>query len=122
MKTFIILGLMAFSSTIALSQQGNIQIEQDHRIGELLNIYKLSNESHEYYKIQIGFGSYAEAQELKENVENDFPDLFSKIDFDSPTYRVRVGRFKTKLEAERKFIEVRAKYPDAMLLKPKKST
>ena len=70
----------------------------------------------------MGFGDYAKAQNIKASVEQDFPDLPSKIDFDSPTYRVRVGRFNSKLDAERKFIEVRVKYPDAMLLKPKKST
>ncbi|MDV7139958.1 SPOR domain-containing protein [Maribacter sp. TH_r10] len=122
MKQLLITGLIALSTTVGVAQNGHVNIQEDNRIKDLLSIYKSSNESHDYYKIQVGFGSYAKAQRIKENVEIDFPDLFSKIDFDSPTYRVRVGRFKTKLEAERKFIEVRAKYPDAMLLKPKKST
>lgn len=104
------------------SQSGEVHIEQDDKIEDLLSIYETANKDHEYYKIQVGFGSHAKAQRIKGNVELDFPDLFSKIDFDSPTYRVRLGRFKTKLEAERKFKEVRIKYPDAMLLKPKKST
>ncbi len=51
-------------------------------------------------------------------MEIDFPDWYSKIEFESPNYRVRLGKFKTKLEAERKYLEVRKKYPDAMLLKP----
>ena len=122
MKSLLIIAVITFSTTIGQAQKGQISIEQDDRIGDLLDIYKSSNENHEYYRIQVGFGSYAEAQRIKENVEMDFPDLFSKIDFDSPTYRVRLGRFKTKLQAERKFNEVRVKYPDAMLLKPKKST
>lgn len=108
--------------TVGYSQTGEVSIEQDDKIEDLLNIYKAANKDHEYYKIQVGFGSHAKAQKIKENVEQDFPGLFSKIDFDSPTYRVRLGKFKTKLEAERKFKEVRIKYPDAMLLKPKKST
>ena len=113
--------ILAFSATFATAQQGDIKIEQDEKILELLDIYKTYNESSEYYRIQVGFGSYAKAQRIKSEVEIDFPGLASKIDFDSPTYRVRLGRFKTKLEAERKFKEVRAIYPDAMLLKPKKS-
>ncbi|MGB7392804.1 MAG: SPOR domain-containing protein, partial [Pricia sp.] len=95
-------------------------IEQDQKIAELLSIYKTANESAEYYRIQVGFGSYAKAQEIETQVQQDFPGLSSKIDFDSPTYRVRVGRFKNKLDAERKFLEVRRKYPDAMLLAPNK--
>ena len=122
MKSLITVVIITLSITLGHAQRGKISIEQDDRIEDLLDIYKTSNENHEYYRIQVGFGSYAQAQRIKENVEIDFPDLFSKIDFDSPTYRVRLGRFKTKLQAERKFNEVRVKYPDAMLLKPKKST
>ncbi len=122
MKLLVIITVISFSVAVGFSQQGQVNIQQDDKIAELLDIYKSSNESHEYYRIQVGFGSYSKAQSIKENVDIDFPGLSSKIDFDSPTYRVRVGRFKTKLEAERKFKEVRIKYPDAMLLKPKKST
>ncbi|WP_299321231.1 SPOR domain-containing protein [uncultured Maribacter sp.] len=104
------------------AQGANVNIEQNPKIDQLLEIYKSSLSNNEYYRIQVGFGNYAKAQKIKANVEEDFPDLSSKIDFDSPTYRVRVGRFTSKLDAERKFNEVRIKYPDAMLLKPKKST
>lgn len=104
------------------AQGANVNIEQNPKIDQLLEIYKSSLSNNEYYRIQVGFGNYAKAQKIKANVEEDFPDLSSKIDFDSPTYRVRVGRFTSKLDAERKFNEIRIKYPDAMLLKPKKST
>lgn len=121
MKTLTTLLIFAFSVSLAQAQKGEITIEQDENITALLAIYKSSNESSNHYRIQVGFGSYAKAQKIKSEVEVDFPGLYSKIDFDSPTYRVRLGRFKTKLEGERKLEEVRKKYPSAMLLKPKKS-
>ncbi len=122
MKTTFISLISIFSVAISSAQQGNINVEQDEKITELLKIYKTANESSDYFRIQVGFGSYAKAQNIQAKVQEDFPELSSKIDFDSPTYRVRVGRFKDKLTAERKFSEVRKKYPDAMLLQPKKST
>ncbi len=122
MKTTVFLVTCIFFTIIASAQEGTVTIEQDQKIVELLDIYKSSFESSEYYRIQVGFGSYAKAQRIKADVDQDFPNLPSKIDFDSPTYRVRIGRFSSKLEAERKFIEVREKYPNAMILKPKKST
>jgi len=122
MRILAVTAVMALFTTLGFSQEGQISLQQDDKISDLLAIYKSANKSNEYYRIQVGFGSFDKAQEIKENVEIDFPDLFSKIDFDSPTYRVRLGKFKNKLEAERKFKEVRIKYPDAMLLKPKKST
>ena len=120
MKSIIYIILIACFANYANAQKGNINIEQDEKLEELLVIYKSFNETTEYYRIQVGFGTHARAQEIKSNVEVDFPEMYSKIDFDSPTYRVRLGRFKTKLEGDRKLKEVRQKYPAAMLLKPKK--
>jgi hypothetical protein len=116
--TALILGL-AFQVS---AQEGNISIQQDSKIDELIKLYAEANSNTGYYQIQVGFGDYQKAQNLKTQVEVDFPDWYSKIEFESPTYRVRLGRFKTKLEAERKYLEVRKKYPDAMLLKPEKDS
>ncbi len=121
-KLFYIIIVILITNSVK-AQQGKVSIDQDPQISQLLELYKKSLDKNDYYKIQVGFVSNNEkAQEIKSNVEIDFPELPSQIDFDSPTYRIRVGRFKSKLEAERKFNEVRKKYPNAMLLKPKKST
>lgn len=122
MKTLGTIVLLVCITHFSHAQGAQLNIQQDEKIDQLLDIYKSALSSTEYYRIQVGFGDYAKARTIKQNVEQDFPELPSKIDFDSPTYRVRVGRFATKLDAERKFNEVRIKYPDAMLLKPKKST
>ncbi|MCL6274846.1 SPOR domain-containing protein [Muricauda sp. 2012CJ35-5] len=112
--TLILLGL----STQLSAQEGQVTIEQDPRIDELMKLYTQVNSKADFYQIQVGFGSYEKAQNLKSKIDIDFPGWDSKIEFESPTYRVRLGKFKTKLEAERKYLEVRKKYPDAMLLKP----
>ena len=110
------IGVLAFGN----AQKGNVSIDQDKKITQLLKIYKSVNSSTNYYTVQIGFGSYDKAEDLKSQADVDFPGWYSKIVFDSPTYRVHIGRFRTKLEAERKFIEVRKKYPASLLLKPEK--
>ena len=122
MKTLIYILTLTCSIGFTNAQSGTINIEQDEKIEALLKIYKSHNETTQYYRIQVGFGSHAKAQKIKADVEIDFPELSSRINFDSPTYRVQLGRFKTKLAAERKLIEVRKKYPQAILPKPKKST
>ena len=119
MKIIVPLMLITCFASFTNAQDGTITIKQDEKIDTLLKVYKNYINESEYYRIQVGFGSHAKAQSIKSNVEVDFPGMYSKIDFDSPTYRVRLGRFKTKLEGERKLREVRRKYPAAMLLKPK---
>ncbi len=120
MKRLVFIGILGLLSTHISAQNGNVNIEQDPKIEELLKLYVSVNSKTEFYQIQVGFGSYQKAQNLKTQVEQDFPDLKSKIEFESPTYRVRLGNFRTKLDAERKLIEVRKKYPSAFLPKPKK--
>lgn len=102
------------------AQEGTVNIQQDRRISELLDVYKRVNSEVNYYTIQIGFGSYEKAEKLKADVAIDFPDLYSKIIFDSPTYRVQLGRFNSKLEVEREYAEVRKKYPESLILSPEK--
>ncbi len=122
MKTYA-LALILIGLTYNLSaQEGQVVIDQDPRIDELMKLYAQVNSKADYYQIQVGFGSYQKAQNLKSKIDIDFPGWYSKIEFESPTYRVRLGKFKTKLEAERKYLEVRKKYPDAMLLKPESNS
>ena len=118
---FISMFIVGFVN-LSIAQEGNIAIEQDASITKLLEVYKTSNINMPFYTIQVGFGSYSRAEELNEQVKIDFADLPSKIILDSPTYRVQLGQFRTKLEAERKFNEVRLKYPESLILKPEKTT
>ena len=118
MRNLIIVVITASFTGFCFGQKGVVTIEQDPKITQLLDVYKKANSEADYYTIQVGFGSYSEAEKLKQDVEIDFPQWRAKIVFDSPTYRVRVGRFKSKLEAERHFLEVREKYPQSLILKP----
>lgn len=117
-KRFPLLLILLLSAVGLSAQSGRVTIEQDPEIGRLLDIYTKSNSEEDYYTIQVGFGSYSLAEDLKDEVEQEFPQWTAKIVFDSPTYRVQVGRFRERLEAEREFREVRKKFPGALLLRP----
>ena len=70
------------------------------------------------YQIQLGFGSYTKAQDLLKQANEVFGEFESRIEFQTPTYRVRLGNFNDRLEAERIFAEIRKKFPYAILIKP----
>ena len=118
MKTSVFTAILLGLSLHLSAQEGKVTIQQDPKIDELVKLYADVNSKSGFYQIQVGFGDYQKAQNLKSQIDIDFPGWYSKIEFESPTYRVRLGKFKTILEAERKYLEVRKKYPDAMLLKP----
>ena len=120
-KILLTLTLFTCGILVSSAQQGRLSIEEEAGIEALLEHYKNSDSDEGYYTIQVGFGNYNQAERLKREVEVDFPSWYSKIIFDSPTYRVQLGKFRTKLDAERAFLEVRQKYPASLLLKPEKS-
>ena len=113
---FLIPALLACCTAVA--QKGQISIDQDPQLLKLLHIYRDAKANADYYTIQVGFGSYDYAEELQEEVSLEFPEYDPQIVFDSPTYRVHIGKFRSRLEAEKKFLEVRRKFPGALLLRP----
>ncbi|MGA9238595.1 SPOR domain-containing protein [Robiginitalea sp.] len=101
-KLFFTLGFLLFLSFHLHGQQGQVSIDEDPQIKKLLAIYKDAKANALYYTIQIGFGSYDAAEELKQEASVSFPEYVPKIVFDSPTYRVHIGQFTDRLLAEKK--------------------
>lgn len=52
-----------------------------------------------------------EAQERKEMIESRFPFLTAYVSFNSPYWRVKVGDFSTRSEAEATMAEIRQAFP-----------
>ena len=122
MKQIICAFTASLITSFCIAQDGTIEIEQDKGISALMEIYKTNHENSNFYTIQVGSSNSSKADLLKMKVDIDFPGWHSEIKFESPSFRVRIGRFKTKLEAERKLIEVKKKYPNAFFIKPQKTT
>lgn len=118
MKTTILVLLTFLFCLTSHAQDGSINVEQDEKISQLLKVYNRVNKQKEYYQIQVGFGTAQKAEYLKSKVDVEYPGWFSKIDFEEPTFRVKLGKFYDLLEAERRFQLVRKRYPNAMLIGP----
>ncbi len=117
-KTLFTVVLLLTTSLYMSAQQGQVSIERDPELDRLLKIYEEVRANADYYTIQVGFGTYDHAEELSKEVSQEFPEYKPNIVFDSPTYRVQVGKFSSRLEAEKKYLEVRKKFPAALLLRP----
>jgi len=72
------------------------------------------------YRIQIFFDeSKTVAQSQKAAFINSYPEYKAYIDYMAPNYRVRVGNFRTKLEAEKLKQELISIYPTCIVIKDK---
>lgn len=97
-------------------------IEADPLIQELLVLKAKmieNNQLNERYKIQLFYGSNLnEANKVKARYESLFNEWDSDIVFETPNYKVWVGNFRNRLEAERAFARLHDEFKSAIIFKP----
>lgn len=119
LKISTIITLFLINFNFCLGQ--NLTVNQDSKFDELLvekRKYNSSLRVNEFYKIQIFNGPIEEAKKTltvfkKENLNYD-----ATIIFNTPTYKVWVGNYKTRIEAEKNILYLKKKYPNLILVKP----
>ncbi len=126
MKTSLIFILTLFAVSIAAAQQPEKDFTGDARIDTVLMLHKMQNQKFPYidgYRIQIyketGNNALDSAWSAKNRFENEYPGVKAYISFREPYYRVRVGDFRTRLEAIKFLSVIRKKYPYAWEIKDK---
>ena len=77
-----------------------------------------SNDSDDNYAIQIFYGDKEAAKKTLVNFKKDFKDIDATYLYTNPTYKVWVGKYKLRINAEKDLVEIKKKYPMAFLIKP----
>lgn len=101
----------------------DVTVTQDEKFVQLLNEKRKVNASitvNDKYKIQIFYGENDKARKALSEFKREFSDTDGTIVFESPTYKVWVGSFNSRIDAERMLAKVKEKFPYALLIKPNK--
>ena len=96
-NTLLFLLLICGSISPIFGQENKVQINQDPKIEELIKIKKsIDSEqfSDQYYAIQLYYGNYTAAIKIVEDFNLNFEGIETSLIFETPNYKVRVGRFK----------------------------
>ena len=104
------------------TQLPSVKVKQDSTITKLMASkieVDFEDYSSRFYTIQLFYGENKRAQELFENFKESFPDWEIKLSFETPNYKVQVGRFKDYYFGLKKLKEIKKVYPEAFLLKMK---
>lgn len=117
-SVFIFLFLLAVPFTL-LAQQGNVSIVQNHTIDKLLE-FKKDIKTLKVYKIQV-YQSVdpIAAKRAKTTFLNAFNEWPTTIEWQTPNYKVWVGNFATRLEADRALRKIKKNYMNAIIFQPK---
>ncbi|MDB2457229.1 SPOR domain-containing protein [Flavobacteriaceae bacterium] len=120
-NTLLFLLLICGSISPIFGQENKVQINQDPKIEELIKIKKsIDSEqfSDQYYAIQLYYGNYTAAIKIVEDFNLNFEGIETSLIFETPNYKVRVGRFKNLNKANLLLEEIKKTYPGAFLLEP----
>lgn len=107
----------------SFSQEAKSTITQDSRFEQLLAEKRKINSSitiYDRFKIQIFTGDAENSKKTLTEFRKSNKSVDATIVFHTPIYKVWVGSFKTRIEAEKKLQELRKKFPNAFLIKPNK--
>ena len=118
MTFFLIWGTYSNAQNVSIDT-GKIELVQDYKVKELLNkhIEINSKSSIKGYRVKIHFGTDKnKANEIKANFSSQFPDIPAYERYDQPNFNIRVGDFRTKLEAYKFLKEVQAEFPSAFIV------
>lgn len=105
------------------AQDQNTSVSQDPKFEQLLNEKRKINTSltvNDSYKIQIYSGGSENAKKTLAEFKQEFKDIDATIVFNTPNYKVWIGNFKTRIEAERTFADIKNRYKNILLIKPSK--
>lgn len=120
-QAFFLAQAFLFSSYI-FGQNSGVTLIQDSLITKAFELKIQANkEVYEQYefRIQLYYGGNEKAQEIMASVRKLDPDLNLDLSFETPNYKVQVGPFKKRAEANVQLQRLKNYYREAFLLEPK---
>lgn len=120
----MILFLMVGTSTIHAQTmpigKDSLTMNADPKIKQLQQKYVELNkikQSSSGYRIQIHFGNEREkAKDIKTKFLQAFPEIPAYDSYQSPNFRVRVGDYRSKLEAAKYLKQISALFPSSFIV------
>ncbi len=102
------------------AQDGTVKVEQPSEIDALLQYKKDVKKTISVYKIQIFQSNDSfKAQRAKADFLNTFGEWPVSLEFNTPNYKIWVGNFRDRLEADRALKRIKKKYMNAFIFQPK---
>jgi len=108
-------------SIVIYSQNYESKINENIKFKKLLELSKKSNTEiykSNYFSIQVYSGSLKKADSILNMVEQKYLNDSIFLFFETPNYKVHIGKFKSKVEAQKKLRNVLGVFRSAFILKP----
>ena len=105
--------------TRVANEAGQVNIIEEESITKLNNYYLKNPPRPEGYRIQLSSGSREEVQEIKTRFINLHGGTNTYTTYLAPNFRLRVGDFRTKMEAEKFKAQLQYDFSGCYVIKDK---
>lgn len=115
-----LVGLLAQTKKDTVVKPGNVEIILDNpAIDSLMAAYKNKAEKEDFiqgFRIQVvAAGNRADINKVKSQFYSVFPDIKTFVIYQTPNFKLRVGNYRTKLEAYKVWLEIEKEFPGAFI-------
>ena len=101
----VVLAATSYSGFAQNSTHVSKEIEQ------LVNKKRSYNKTNGFgYRIQLYNGNEQKAKQYKERFKLEFPGIYSKLVYNAPEWKIQVGNYKTKLDADKALMRFKKKF------------
>lgn len=113
-KYFILLVLGCFTCFYGYSQS---EYTNNKSINSLLaKKRKYNDKNGTGFRIQLYNGAEKRARNIKQNFNSKFPGVYSKLKYETPDWKVQVGRYQNRLEADKALNKIKEKFSGAIVI------
>ncbi len=123
-KTLICCLLVVFTFQSTLGQTGTVTVSENPKIPKLLSLKKemeKDNKLTDAFTIQLYYGTLNRANGILREYRNKYAKWPASIEYETPNYKVWVGNFNSRLDADRALIAIQENFPSAFVLRPNKN-
>ena len=112
--------LLSIISFYCVGQGNKVKYTQDEKISTLVNRRLEENrvkQSSEGFRVQLHFGNDRDkARDVKSKFLNQHQDVPAYESYQQPNFRIRVGNFRTRLEAMKFLKSIKSEFPSAFVV------
>tara|TARA_R110002074_G_scaffold133793_3_gene277556 strand:+ start:84 stop:452 length:369 start_codon:yes stop_codon:yes gene_type:complete len=110
---FILFAILLGTSSLYSQNKTNTSNE----VKNLIDKKRSFNKQYGYgYRVQIYYGEETKARSIENKFKINFPNVYTKLDYDQPYWKVQVGNYKTKLEADKAVINFSEKFSGLIVI------
>ena len=115
-KVFLIV-FFFIATTYIVDVKAQNKTNSSKEIKELIAKKRAFNDKYGYgYTIQIYYGNETKARSLRSKFRIDFPKVSTNLNYKQPYWKVQVGNYKTRLEADKAALQFSEKFSGLIVI------